>query len=48
MGSAGAKDRYPPTTPAPPIPEFSEIVVPIIGLMLFALVFGRIGKKPLC
>jgi parallel beta-helix repeat protein len=48
-GTAGAKDYYPLTSPkvsAPPIPEFSEIVIPIVGLMLIALVFGRTGKKP--
>ena len=47
-GSAGAKDYYPLTTPSIPpyIPEFSEIVVPIVGLMLIALIFGRTKKKP--
>jgi len=48
-GTAGAKDYYPLTSPkvsAPPIPEFSEIVVPIAGLMLIALIFGRTKKKP--
>jgi len=48
-GSAGAKDYYPLTTPSPVppvIPEFSEIVIPIVGLMLFALIFGRARKKP--
>jgi len=48
-GAAGAKDYYPLTSPrvgAPPIPEFSEIIVPIVGLMLIALVFGRARKKP--
>ena len=28
------------------IPEFSEIVVPIVGLMLIALIFDRTRKKP--
>jgi hypothetical protein len=29
-----------------PIPEFSEIVVPIAGLMLIVLIFNRTRKKP--
>jgi len=45
-GSAGAKDWYPLTTPTWPIPEFSELIIPIVGLMLIALVFGRTRKKP--
>jgi hypothetical protein len=50
-GTAGAKDYYPLTSPkvgAPPIPEFSEIVIPIVGLMMIALILGRARKKPLC
>ena len=48
-GTAGAKDYYPLTSPkvsAPPIPEFSEIIIPIVGLMLIALIFGRTRGKP--
>ena len=45
-GSAGAKDYYPLTVPGTPIPEFSEMVVPIVGLMLIALIFSRARKKP--
>jgi parallel beta-helix repeat protein len=47
-GGAGAKDYYPLTTPSipPPIPEFSDLVVPIAGLMLISLIFGRTRKKP--
>jgi parallel beta-helix repeat protein len=44
-GSAGAKDYYPLTTPGTPIPEFSEVVIPIAGLMLILLIFGRARKK---
>jgi hypothetical protein len=46
-GSAGANDSYPLTTRSilPVIPEFSEIIVPIAGLMLIALIFGRTRKK---
>jgi len=29
-----------------PIPEFSDLVVPIVGLMLITLIFGRTRKKP--
>jgi parallel beta-helix repeat protein len=42
----GPMDHYPRTTPAPPIPEFSELIVPIVGLMLIALIVGRTRKKP--
>jgi parallel beta-helix repeat protein len=42
----GPMDYYPLTTPALPIPEFSEIVIPIVGLMLIALTVGRTRKKP--
>jgi len=45
-GTSGAKDLYPLTTPTWPIPEFSEIIIPIVGLMLIALIFGRTRKKP--
>ena len=45
-GSAGAMDWYPRTTPTRPIPEFSELVIPIVGLMLIALIVVRIRKKP--
>jgi parallel beta-helix repeat protein len=47
-GSAGAKDYYPLTTPSIPpyIPEFSDLVVPIVGLMLILLIVGRARKKP--
>jgi len=48
-GSAGAKDYYPLTTPSPVppvIPEFSEVIIPIVGLMVIALIFGRTRKKP--
>jgi parallel beta-helix repeat protein len=45
-GAAGAKDWYPLTTPTWPIPEFSEIIIPIVGLMLIALIIGRTRKKP--
>jgi parallel beta-helix repeat protein len=47
-GSAGAKDYYPLTAPSIPpiIPEFSEVVIPIVGLMLIALVIGGTRKKP--
>jgi len=47
-GTAGAKDFYPLTSPkvsAPPISEFSELIVPIVGLILFALIFSRTSKK---
>jgi parallel beta-helix repeat protein len=46
-GSAGAKDYYPLTTPSipPSIPEFSDLVVPIVGLMLILLIFDRARKK---
>lgn len=47
-GTRGAKDYYPLTSPeviAPPIPEFSEFIVPIVGLMLIALIFGRTRKE---
>jgi len=45
-GFLGAKDFYPLATFAPPIPEFSELIIPIVGLMLIALIFGRTRKKP--
>jgi parallel beta-helix repeat protein len=47
-GSAGAKDYYPLTTPSVPpiIPELSDLVVPIVGLMLILLIFGMTRKKP--
>jgi parallel beta-helix repeat protein len=48
-GPAGAKDYYPLTSPkvsAPPISEFSELIIPIVGLVLIALAFGRTRKKP--
>jgi len=47
-GSAGAKDYYPLTAPSIPpyIPEFSDLVVPIVGLMLILLIAGRARKKP--
>jgi parallel beta-helix repeat protein len=45
-GSAGAKDWYPRTTPTWPIPEFYELIIPIAGLMLIALIFNRTRKKP--
>jgi parallel beta-helix repeat protein len=46
-GAAGAKDWYPLTTKSIPpwIPEFSEVIVPIVGLMLIALIFDRARKK---
>jgi parallel beta-helix repeat protein len=44
-GTAGAKDYYPLTIPGTPIPEFSEIIVPMVGLMLIALVFRRVRKS---
>jgi len=40
------KDYYPLTTPTWPIPEFSEIIIPMVGLMLIALIVGRTRKKP--
>lgn len=46
-GSAGAKDNY-PLTGEPIIPfihEFSEIIIPIVGLMSIALVFSKTRKK---
>jgi len=45
-GPGGAKDYYPLTTVAPPIPEFSEMIIPIVGLMMIALIAGRTRKKP--
>jgi len=45
-GVAGAKDWYPLTTSFPPIPEFSELIIPIVGLMLIALIFNRAREKP--
>ena len=48
-GTKHAQDFYPLTSPkvsAPPIPEFSEIVVPIVGLMLIALIVGKTRTKP--
>ena len=42
----GPMDYYPLTTPAPPIPEFSELIVPILGLVLIALISGRTRKRP--
>jgi len=46
-GTSGAKDYYPLTTQSIPpwIPEFSEIVIPIVGLMMIALIFGRTRRK---
>jgi len=46
-GSAGAKDYYPLTNKSIPpyIPEFSDTLIPIAGLMLIALVFGRVRKQ---
>jgi parallel beta-helix repeat protein len=44
-GSAGAKDWY-PLTNIPFIPELSDMLIPIAGLMLIALAFGRARKKP--
>ena len=44
-GFLGAKDFYPLATFATPIPEFSELIVPIVGLMMIALIFGRTRKK---
>jgi parallel beta-helix repeat protein len=45
-GPSGTKDYYPRTTPTPPIPEFSDLIVPIVGLILIALIVGRTRKKP--
>jgi nitrous oxidase accessory protein NosD len=42
----GPMDYYPLTTPALPIPEFSEMIVPIVGLIMIALIFGRARKEP--
>jgi parallel beta-helix repeat protein len=44
--TGGVKDYYPLTTPTWPIPEFSEIIIPMVGLMLIALIVGRTRKKP--
>jgi len=33
-GTAGAKDYYPLASfPTPPIPEFFEIIIPIVGMI---------------
>jgi parallel beta-helix repeat protein len=48
-GTRHAQDSYPLTSPevsAPPIPEFSGVLIPIVGLMLVAFVFGRTRSKP--
>ena len=46
--TGGAKDYYPLTTQSIPpwIPEFSNLVVPIIGLMLIFMMMSRMRKKP--
>jgi len=45
-GSAGTKDFYPlAALPSPYVPEFSDIVIPIVGLMLIALILGMARKK---
>jgi parallel beta-helix repeat protein len=44
VSGGAANDSYPQTN-AQWIPEFSEVVIPIAGLMLIALVFGRARKK---
>lgn len=47
-GTRHAQDSYPLTSPrvsAPPIPEFSELVIPVVGLMLIALMVSRTRKK---
>jgi parallel beta-helix repeat protein len=44
--SGSVKDYYPLTVPGTPIPEFSDFIVPIVGLMLIALIFNRTRKKP--
>jgi hypothetical protein len=44
-----SQDFYPLTSSevsAPPIPEFSDFIVPIVGLMLVALIFTQARKKP--
>jgi len=44
-GSVGAKDYYPLTTPAPPIPELLTLI--LAGVMIVAsLMVGRTRKKP--
>jgi len=48
-GSSSSKDYYPLTTPSPVppvIPEFSEIIIPIAGLMLIALILRKTRKDP--
>jgi hypothetical protein len=46
-GASMSYDYYPLTTQSVPpyIPEFSEIIVPIVGLLLISLMFGRVRKK---
>jgi len=46
-GTSSAKDLYPLTDiPFPPfIPEFSEIIIPILGLMLISLAFNRTKRR---
>jgi len=46
-GTAGAKDYYPLASfPTPPIPEFSNMIIPMIGILsLFVLVRARRNRK---
>jgi hypothetical protein len=46
-GTAGVKDYYPLASfPTPPIPEFSNMIIPMIGtLSLFVLVRARRNRN---
>lgn len=46
-GAAGVNDEFPRTTQpgTPMIPEFSEIIIPIIGMMFVALILGMARRK---